>query len=89
MTTINVTAEHIAKGVPGSCTRCAVALAISDAFPGTDIWVYGDTFDLTFEDFGPNFVNLPAGVDDLIHALDDRVPVEPFTFTVDYPVVTA
>jgi hypothetical protein len=88
VTTISVTAEHIAEGVRCSCSRCPVALAIADAFPGADVWVGGASFDITFEDAEPVFVDLPSEAEDFIGRFDEDGFGEPFSFDVDYPAVT-
>ena len=47
MTTISVTAEHIARGYPGDCRDCPVALAIKDAIPGLAlVLVFPGTIDI-------------------------------------------
>jgi hypothetical protein len=88
-TLITVTAEHIAHGVRESCTDCPVALAIMDALPCTDlIAVDGD--EVTFGEIADwTEVKFPAEVQLFIKAFDDGEPVEPFSFTLDYPAVTS
>lgn len=87
MTVISVTAEHIAQGLRSSCSRCPVALAIADAFPGADVWVGGASFDITFDNRDAD-VDLPSEAEDFIGRFDEDGFGEPFTFTVDYPEVT-
>ncbi len=87
MTAITVTAAHIARGVPDSCTDCPVALAIAEAFPGVEVWVAGATVFLV-RDGQETEADLP-GCEDFIHSFDDRQGGEPFTFTLDYPAAVA
>ena len=89
MTAVNVTAGHIAEGEPGNCERCAVALAIRDTFP-----------DLPYSLVGPEEItmgpidaetSLPTPREAVFFMLvfDNGDHVEPFTFELDYPAVTA
>jgi hypothetical protein len=91
MTTINVTAEHIERGKPEECEWCPVALAIMDALPAARV-----------PSVGPSEVTFQAGIDkwadialppeaiDFIETFDGgTADVEPFTFELDYPAVTA
>jgi hypothetical protein len=88
MTVISVTAEHIAKGFPGDCRFCPVALAIEDAFPGTNCYAARDALTLYFN--GQSLrVPHPGSVLKFIRAFDSAEPVEPFSFDLDYPAVTA
>jgi hypothetical protein len=89
MTAINVTEAHLTEGVRSSCSRCPVALAIADAFPGADVWVGGASFDITFENGEPVDVDLPSEAEDFIGRFDEDGYGEPFTFTVDYPKAAA
>jgi hypothetical protein len=89
MTTISVTAEHIAKGRPGDCRFCPVALAVEDAFPGTNCWVARDTLTLYSNGRQRLRVPHPGTVLKFIRAFDSADPVEPFTFELDYPAVAA
>jgi hypothetical protein len=91
VTTINVTARHIAKGKRRDCERCPVALAIRDAFP-----------DLIYARVGPvnialqrnageylTYFAFPPEVLDFTRHFDfARRKPEPFTFELDYPAVT-
>jgi hypothetical protein len=88
MTTISVTAEHIAKGVAGDCELCPVALAILDAFPdlmyisvGLDNIIVGPRGARTV-------IDAPLEVRAFIEVFDGTGDGEPFTFTLDYPAVT-
>ena len=89
MTTINVTAEHIAAGVQQSCSHCPVALALADAFPEADVYANGATFDIRPHGGGGLHLDLPGEAEDFIVRFDDDGYGEPFSFTVDYPEATA
>ena len=94
MTTINVTAEHIARGERENCERCPVALAIRDAFP-----------DLAYIEVAPEgigigppgadiygieaHIDVPREVQEFIWDFDDSGRGEPFSFDLDYPAVTS
>jgi hypothetical protein len=89
MTTITVTAEHIAKGVPESCRHCPVALAIKDALPGIELIAVDDTRVHLGGAACDVKIDLPPAAQHFIEAFDCDDPVEPFSFTVDYPEVQA
>ena len=84
-TVINVTAEHINNGERESNTRCAIALAAEDAFPGADVTVGGNCFDILGDPWEAATVFVPVEVENFILAFDRCDDVEPFSFTVDYP----
>jgi len=89
MTTISVTEAHLTEGVRSSCSRCPVALAIADAFPGaTYVWVGGATADVEIDGREVSF-DLPGEAEEFIGRFDDDGFGEPFTFDVDYPAVTS
>jgi hypothetical protein len=91
MTTINVTAEHIARGEPENCERCPVALAIMDALPGAGVPEVGPS-QVTFRVADDKWadIDLPQAAGDFIETFDGgTADVEPFTFDLDYPAVTA
>ena len=84
MTTINVTAEHIARGEPQDCRLCPVALALGDAFPeATYISVTGLYVRMETREH-----ELPAEAQRFTWNFDSGRPVEPFAFELDYPAVT-
>lgn len=89
MTTINVTARHIAAGEPGDCRFCPIALAVESAFPdATEIQVTGSSLSISrgarhFETL------LPWKAIDFIRAYDEAGFVVPFSFDLDYPEVAA
>ena len=48
MTTVSVTAKHLAKGIREDCEHCPVALAIVDAIPGPiGVWVGPDEISIS------------------------------------------
>lgn len=86
MTTVNVTAGHIAEGLRDSCELCPVALAIRQAFPRAGA-VYVDSTYVTFGHRGSwTEVGLPDAATQFIEAFDRDDPAPPpFTFELDYP----
>ena len=84
MTTINVTAGHIAEGERNDCMYCPVALAIRDAFPGAGVWVGGATA-LIDADGRDIEADLPVEVEEFVLRFDDDGFGEPFSFDLDYP----
>jgi len=94
MTAITVTAQHIARGQPRSAFSCPIAFALEDAFPGTDCYAGRDN--MTVYPHDPDGgcapwslrVPHPDSVLEFIRAFDSDLPVEPFTFELDYPAVT-
>jgi hypothetical protein len=102
VSTIAVTAEHIAKGKPDNCRECPVALAILAAMPEArrvDVIQIGDSLTYTRIRVIPDNARpanrttleapLPAEAARFIRAFDNGEPVEPFSFTVDIPEVAA
>lgn len=88
MTIINVTADHIENGMPGSNSACAVALALQDAFPGADAVSVGD-FAILFYEFGDVSGLLPEKAREFVRAFDEAGFVEPFTFELDIPAAAS
>ena len=87
MTTINVTAEHITDGARGNPWGCAIALALKTAFPDAELVSVGVTdFDIDDRVYDIPF---PREASTWIEAFDRGGEVEPFSFDVDYPAVTA
>jgi hypothetical protein len=97
MTTINVTAEHIATGQPECEWGCPVALAILDAIPGiAAIAVNGGdigTADIRLHDGRVLPLMLPEEARLFISDFDGidepHATLQPFTFDLDYPEVAA
>jgi hypothetical protein len=91
MTAINVTAEHIAKGQPGECAHCPVALAIRDALPDLAGAVVGPSeIGIQAELDGPwTDLDTPGDVTLFILLFDTGDHALPFTFDLDYPAVAA
>lgn len=73
---IDVTQEHIDKGLTGSCSRCPVALALWDV--GIPAVVHYDTAE-TYRDE----IILPVSARAFIAAFDDGEPVKPFHFDIE------
>jgi hypothetical protein len=93
MTTINVTAGHIAEGVPGECGECPIALAIAEAVPGAaEVAVYASHVSI-WKPRGRGRererARLPEVAVAFIEHFDRIHDGEPFTFELDYPAVTA
>ena len=85
MTTVSVTAEHIAKGFAEDRYRCPVALAIRDAFPGAgNVSVTG-----MYVRVGLREHELPVEVQRFTWNIDTGQPVEPFAFELDFPAAMA
>lgn len=73
---INVTAAHIAAGVPGSARCCPVALAISEHVPpDCPVLVRFASADIDGDSFW-----LPTEAQDFICNFDENLPVSPFEF---------
>ena len=94
MTTITVTAEHIANGIRENCEHCPIALALAEAFPGAGVHVDGDYN----TGIAPNGglggwyeIQLPHEALEFIWDFDDggAEKVVPFSFDVDYPAVAS
>jgi hypothetical protein len=88
VTTISVTAAHIARGVRDDCENCPVALAIRDAIPDVKL-VAVDGNRATFAGrYDWIDIELPLAVGEFIGNFDDGGTVGPFSFDLDYPAVT-
>lgn len=74
---IDVTAEDIKFGVPGSCTACPVAIAARRNFPGANVVVISR---LTID--GRRSGPFSADVCRFIEQFDDGEAVEPIRFKV-------
>jgi hypothetical protein len=88
MTTINVTADHITRGVREDCERCPVALAIIDVFPDLAYVSVGSEA-LSLQRRGDDTrtdLDVPCDVLNFVWDFDDNTgPVQPFSFDLDYP----
>jgi hypothetical protein len=92
MTTINVTAGHIAKGEHDSCRFCPVALAMKEAFPDAELVAVDSARVIMgggLRRRGWVELDLPDAATRFIEAFDAGDPVQPFSFDLDYPAVTA
>lgn len=81
---ISVTAEDIADGRRGSCTKCPIALAIRRLFPDAGSILTGPNhLRMLCRSRGWQACTPPIAVG-FIEAFDRGLPVEPFTFTADF-----
>ena len=81
MTTITVTAEHIARGDRKTCSTCPIALAFDAAIPEavnlSVTWGYASVW----LDLGKAVTYvLPPAAREFIEHFDGGLPVSPFTF---------
>ncbi len=85
---INVTTEHIAKGKPGDCSNCPVALALVDGIPNvTFVLIDGHDIDLCDAKHVHN-VATPQEVQEFILNFDRGIkPHLPFSFELEVPEV--
>ena len=84
--TINVTAEDIACGGRGNCSRCPVAKALTRCVPGVKESYASYTGGSLYAIAGPGLrVKFPIEVAYFISDFDSGLPVSPFTFTVEIP----
>lgn len=74
---INVTAEDIARGTPGSCSGCPITLAIRRAIPDSDPRVHMGLISLC-KDGVP--LRTPLKAKTFIHGFDAGLPSDPFEF---------
>ncbi len=77
MITIQVTANHIARGELNHCMKCPVALAMTEAL-GFQVWVSSKFVEWADHDE----IQLPGFVQDQIANFDARRGMEPFSFEV-------
>jgi hypothetical protein len=92
--TVDVTDDHIVRGLPSTCTSCPIALAILDAgqriglpfVDGVPVAVYGDDVQLTLKVSRDYVGLLPWAARNFIHHFDHGEPglVGPFTFRVTF-----
>lgn len=78
---VNVRQEHIDAGSRYACTKCPVALALSDRLPDSDPRVGTKDFDSAFGVCIP----LPEVAREFIAAFDRVAPVKPFKFKLVIP----
>lgn len=83
---INVTQDHIDRGVKEDCEKCPVALAVFETVPGC---VYADVSDIGIKvhirdvangGYGVSTTKAPASVPAFYAAFDSGRPVKPFSF---------
>lgn len=77
---VNVTAEDIAEGVPGTCDLCPIALAVKRATGAVDVSVYETDVEI---DDGESYriFDVPGLASRFIVDFDKGNEVNPITFT--------
>ena len=81
---IRVTEKHIAKGKPGSCTDCPIALGIAEALPDIPMVTVGTVGGhLIRVGDSATFFPLSAAAMRFIRAFDNKRPVKPFNFKLE------
>lgn len=89
--TIHVTQEHIDRGIPGSCSKCVVALAVLQANPAADSVSVGPTYIRVYHSRRPlqwTDYKTPAAARRLMTDFDCGDPVSPTTIHLEEPVST-
>lgn len=86
--TIQVTADHIARGKPRSPCHCPVALALREAgFPNASVGV--TVFVLNRQENDDECIPLPEPALIFIPAFDEGCPdLQPFSFQIEEPETT-
>lgn len=84
---LDITQEHIDKGIRGSFESCPIALAAKKECPGKRIHINSATiraYDITDDnDRETGLIYwLPVAARDFIQAFDGREPVKPFSFEI-------
>jgi hypothetical protein len=89
--TVHVTEDHIAHGIPESCSACPVALALIDTFPGS-LWFVGNKELTRFESvshFSSTYdLPMPENVRDFADEFDESPnnrSMKPFSFEITIP----
>jgi hypothetical protein len=80
---INVTQEHIGKGIPGNACACPVSLAVEEAYPGYKVIAWELVFLNTDDTNCFAYQSLPPEVNQWQNLFDDingREKVKPFSF---------
>lgn len=86
---INVTQEHIAKGLKGNSCQCPVALALNEAFEGKYVASVGAlTADLYIKKDRlfvlERLASLPQEATNFIMRFDKEKFVQPFSFDIEF-----
>jgi hypothetical protein len=91
--TVPVTAQHLAKGRPGRCRECPLALAVVDAIEDAKAaYVHYDSrdgepadvhADVALADGSTLILGLGPDVARILARIDARKPVEPFSFVAE------
>lgn len=75
---VEVTAEHLNKGIPGDCWECPIALAILSKFPDA-FRICVSKFEATFRNGGTNYALIfNKDIMKLIEDIDTGKPAQPF-----------
>lgn len=82
---VNVTARHIALGVKKNCSRCPVALALTDGLGATMVTAMFCRMHLSGGCGYPLILKTPKSVQRFMKAFDANKPVNPFKFKVMRP----
>jgi hypothetical protein len=80
--TVEVTAEDIATGRVGHCSRCPLALAFHRV-PGFD---RAEVSAVRVYPRPTESIRLPGIAREFIHRFDHRLEVQPFSFTLEVPL---
>jgi len=75
---IEVTVNHIRRGVRHDGKWCPIALALREKFPGVSVVAYPNYIGISTEDFYP-----PPEATAFMMAFDRGVGVQPFAFDLD------
>ena len=83
---ISVDEDAIARGKPGNCLECPVALAMNKKLrdPHTAA-AFGATADIRVSGTSSAFLRLPAASSEFVMKFDRREQVEPFEFDIHIP----
>ena len=78
---IKVTQEHIDNGVKFNCSKCPIALAMTEKFPNCAVGLFGYWVDAT--DLTMDYKLLPVNANKFIEMFDSGKKVEPFEFEIN------
>jgi hypothetical protein len=89
---IHVNQNHINHGIPDSCARCPIALAIAEVCkPEVMVSVTPDDIELSLEDgiHPPTHATIGVGpkIEDWIERFDNGDPVGCIAFRIDIPII--
>ncbi len=85
---IKVTQKHINNGKQGNTKTCAIALALSEEFPGADVSVSPSEIKVAKENgfsFSFTWTDIPKKIESFIYRFDkDRKKAKPFSFKLPF-----